>query len=268
VTPAKSVKLSALKLRGGWDRDLDQDTLDGLVEQIQIGAVLPPIGVDETRHVVYGYHRIAAHKLLKRTEIRVDVVPQVAVARSAIAENLRRRHLTREQLADAIRRYQEIDQPKPPEPEDDAPKIGRPKSPERAARLATAKALGVSEETVRRAEAKPEPEPEGPALSEHASMLRDAFAGLASMLVRIQGTATALDKVLEVVGGPLLMRNAAAVGKVRRLAKEAAEEARAAMPEAPCAYCKGAEKNCPACKGTAYLTAAQVKAVPEELRAV
>jgi hypothetical protein len=99
-------------------------------------------------------------------------------------------------------------------------------------------------------------------------MLRDAFAGLAAKLQAIQGNATAHDKVLEAIGGPLLARNAGAIGKVRRLAKEAAEEARAAMPEAPCAYCKGAEKNCPACKGTGYLTAAQVKAVPEELRAI
>lgn len=69
-----TVKLDGLKLNLFVRARLDEDHALYLAELLEGGVELPPILITEDKQVVEGRHRIEAHQLLNRTEIKAQVI--------------------------------------------------------------------------------------------------------------------------------------------------------------------------------------------------
>ncbi len=274
------VKITSLKLPGGWDKHLDQAVLDGLVDELERGSALPPIGVTPDRRVLYGLHCVAAHKLTKRSAIRADVIECTddEAASLALAENARRRSLSDAEIAEAVAAL--APRPKGSFAPDAASKPATPTNVGRgaskaAALLAVAKAAGISESTVKRAIKRAEAAQDAPGEAEEPKV--DPRADY-------DAKRAALGRVLSEAAAQL----SAALGKLttaepdhgwsgvqwqrlRGMVRAAGGEIRASMPAGDCGYCDVAKEgygvaDCPACQGSGYLTASQLANLPREAR--
>lgn len=282
-----TVALDTLVLPGDFQSRLDPERLKGLIDSIKDdGLIHPPLVRRGDRVVICGSDRIAAMKLAGMTEVEVRLcsASDTEVTRLRAAENIFRRadvdkrdEYLREYVA-ALQATPEVSGQVVREPG----QVGRPRSLKKAARDVAAAELGISERTLRRAEA-PEPpaptlQPEAPPVPEtfglkmpwdlanDARAMAAALEGLDELLRKAQALATRLGKVLE--GRP-------ALGQVTLQALKGdlhsiAHGVRSCRPYAVCLYCKCnlvAMANCPGCKGSGYLVEHQLAGVPPELKA-
>jgi len=279
------VKLSALKLRGGWEKEVDDAHVRRLADEIEAGAILPPIRIDEGKGIVFGYHRVAAHKLAGRTVIAAEVVelerPDEAEA-AALGENLHRRNITGEQRAKCTARLVEIYAARfkevSPQAAEKPAKGGRPKSPEREAIREVAKLREVSEDTVERdvkAAKAPEPQPPTPAapppIDCHGHALSD---GVRTQVVEVQAlldeAANAMSRVVAALNkledlSPEVANNTFAQGLALN-AREMNRVIRDRRPAHLCTHCRGGElrPRCPLCKGLGAISAELYARTPKD----
>jgi hypothetical protein len=193
-----SVRIASLNLPGKWRAKLDEENVEGLTAELQAGRLLPPIRIDSGRHVIQGFHRLAAHMATGAKQIRADIVQYDSDEErevDVLAENLRRRQLPTEEYRAGLRRMVELFESTPADraaiedqldaqmggeptsrdevgfssPDDQPPperkepnKGGRPTVPRRQAIKKTAALTGASESTVERAVKDEEPEPPVP----------------------------------------------------------------------------------------------------------
>jgi len=110
----KMVKISELTLDSGlWPRmELNAVHVGWMANMLAGGASLPPIIVDQRGRVIDGWHRIEAHKHLKREEIACEAVTyedDAACYADAVARNVvHGRNLTSYELTSAALKLQEM----------------------------------------------------------------------------------------------------------------------------------------------------------------
>lgn len=285
VVGTKSVNVEQIRKPGNWREICGSVDVAQRAESIrEVGLIHPPLlrRKDGALEIVAGRRRVAAHDVMKlpMVEARIVECSDAEARRLARVENLEREHLTQEQRQ-ALRREHAADLAadmvsphdveKPPAAD---PKPGRPKSPERAARKQAAKDLGVSEETIRRAQVTDAPaKPETPAprletwgVAVDAALLTEADAVLDAL--------EEVDAKLRAAQAALTKLAGAGLGfvpqSIARALQTTAAMVRGARPQAVCPYCKAQEAlrpKCPACGGFGYVTQDGLADVPAELKA-
>lgn len=286
------MRLASIKRPGGWANDLDHGVVGGLIEQMQSGATLPPIKVRHDHVLVAGRHRLAAAEKLGRKSIRADVVryasPDEAEA-DGLCENLRRRTLSVEERDRQVTRLAAIYRSMEPEGGfsaradqlREAPKGGRPASPERAVIRKTADAAGVSEDTVERAikreHGRQQAAETPPANRDREAPIRSFGLPIAEHLrAEVEARQLHTDKADRLNQQLLteLTRMSAydpesnpKSRELHALFRIAGAQLRLARPEWLCPYCKGqAELPCMSCSGRRWWDASQItSALPDEL---
>ena len=297
------IKLSSLILPGSWRKKLDADNLAALRKSLDEGAQFQPVRITTARHVVYGFHRIAATMDAGKKTIRADVAEYDTAAeqeKDGITENLQRLVLTKDEERRALARLVElrtgeievvaagktaqpaetadthgVDNPQPAENLPTAAKAKtKPQSPRRQAIKRVAKETGRSEDTVERAmkEAAPAPpsEPPPPCVRTFGVPLPASVDGRAR---RVQATIDEADKHLRALaklvnglvegGAPEKYAQAA-----RNALADAADRIRGLRPESACPWCKGFANvaACYFCQGAGYADAERMKKdIPREL---
>ncbi len=282
------LKISTIRLPGGWKDRLDVANVAGLADQLRAGVSLPPVKVTHTHQLVAGAHRIAAHLEAGLPSIRCDVIEYASageIEEDTICENIRRRTLSTEERDRGLARLVAIAQARSPsmaeldamvtdeevaelEALSDHPRREGTKA---AALSEVAAKTGHSQSTVQRAVAKQEAPPATPAPQPEVI----TSFGL-PVLLNVREDAAKWQAAIDEADG-LLRRAQAALGKLVDITKvnstldksiaaahQAAVQARKLRPEAVCAWCKMlSELDCKACHGRGWRTSDQTKLPPE-----
>lgn len=302
---ALTVRIASLNLPGKWRKDLDNENAKALYAELHAGRILPPIRIDRGRHVVQGFHRLAAAMEVGHKTIRADIVEYDSdQEREAdqLAENLHRRVPDSEARRRGLARLVEIFAAEAGEssgiadgvarnfsaPAEEVPpkaKRGRPPEPKRQAIKKAAKLTGHSEDTVERAvkaqERDEEPAPLEPAPPPPPCIRSFGLPLPPSIDHRARQVQAAIDEIdkhlraiAKIANG--LEETGLSGHDAQKLAKDEYERfafaARGYRPEALCPWCKGLaitpqwKSPCNGCNGTGFATAAKLRAnVPEEL---
>lgn len=293
------VKLTSLVLRGDHKRGLDQEVIAGIADSLERGEETPPVGMDRSKRLLWGRHRYEAHKKAGRKSIRADVfafeTPEAERA-AVIAENLRRKHLTRDERDELIAEYLVLVGVKAPAT---APSgLGHlsqsetrhaPAAKENRERKAkikeAAKIGGVSTKTVERIAKREAAKDEGPAAPEHSEPPPPCIRAFGLEVPpavdhrarQVQAAIDEIDKHLRAIAKIAngLEETGLSGHDAQKLSKDEYERfafaARGCRPEALCPWCKGmawgrGPSPCNGCHGTGFATVAKMRAnVPEEL---
>lgn len=295
-----TLKLSSVRVPGGALKGLDQGVVDGIAAGYERGEETPPVAIRPDKTLLWGRHRFAAHKKAGRKEIRADVMafatPDAEEA-AVIAENLQRKHLSRDERDDLIARYlrlvgvtaqpsatTELTQPQlgqmsqSESRHEPAAKVHR----ERKAKVKEAAKLGgVSTKTVERIAAREEvkleppappvePAPPPPCVESFGLQVPASVDGRAR---RVQAAVDEADKHLRALARIVNALEESGVPakhaqKARLVMEDAAALIRGVRAEALCPYCKGVVKvaDCYFCQGAGFADAERMrKSIPDEL---
>lgn len=140
----------------GNTREVKEEHAESLVESIKLLGLLQPILVDRYNHLIAGGHRLRAYQILKEREggdwnripaivdqeVNAERDPELALQKE-LAENEKRRNLTRTEVAGAASRLIAAGY-------NQKRSRGRPRKDEKYLTPALAAAFGVSERHVRR----------------------------------------------------------------------------------------------------------------------
>lgn len=262
--------ISGLDLSGGGP--LDEANVAAIRAGLLDGQETPPIAVDEGGQVLWGFHRVEAHKRAGRESIRCDVMafasPEAQEA-AVISENLRRRHLDKAERDRLLARYVGLIQKRiesqsaiDPQVADQtaARKPGRQGSPRRQAIKEAAAHLPHSEDTVERAvkaqQEAADPEPTEPSEPEPPPVLRSFGVpippGIAAKAKCAQELIDKADGHLRALSALIGKLDGLVPGSVyQRLEQQRSALAfalRGARPEWICIWCKDREDLIAGCK--------------------
>ena len=91
-------------------RETDPSKVKTLAQSIEDGGLLQPIGITPDKTLIFGRHRLEAHRLLGRDRIPATIhdLSRLRAEMAEIDENLERSPLTPLQVANALKRRKEI----------------------------------------------------------------------------------------------------------------------------------------------------------------
>jgi ParB-like chromosome segregation protein Spo0J len=289
----REMRISSLRLPGDMRQRMTQPHIRDRADSIaQVGLIHPPMVRKSTREIIAGRDRIAAHLLLERESVTVDLVEctdeEAAVLEAH--ENIERRHDPVEQrrlTLELVQRFTEqlaTENPEKPK----KGRRGRTKTLQGQARELVAKERGVTPDAVRKAEeraakrqgadrregAAPDSSPAAAKPTIETWGLEpesDFLAGAAAQQRYIDDAAGKLQAAktsLTQLGNSGLGYPNVKLQHIRKLLDEASTAIRQGRPVALCPWCKGtvdAKQACGGCGGSALMLKSQELGVPPEL---
>ena len=292
----RTIPLNKLRAPGNLRKLLKSDSVKELAESIeQFGMLYPPTVNKATGEIIAGRSRVAAHFLLKRTNIEVCyvTVEQMHARALEIVENLCRRHESKEKQTalqlELVKIYEQEEAAK--DQADDKTDSKRAKgnkrgpkaSPRRRAVKRAAEATGKSVAAVQRsvqraAEEERTEQQEKEDVAEEPPVITFGLEVAPEFLLALKTLQHAIDvayaNFLEAQRSMTRLDKAAvpmqlSTRELRRTWQSVAAETKGERPIAICPGCKLIETltpECSFCLGAGYVTEAQWPHVPEALQ--
>lgn len=282
----KQAAMDALKLPGDFKARLKAPHVAARAKSIkELGVIALPIVEWKTKRLIAGCDRVAALTLNGADVVEVRAVEGTPeeLRRLMLAENIERRPKERDELLveyAAVIEAEVVAERVNGQPSEKPP--GRPQTPKGEARERAAAALGVSPESIRKAQERladkaKEPAKKTERLYEDWGLKIPATVDTAvTTLIESMDSA---DQVLRGVQSSLTRALEACpeswqwlrirLATMHSEAKAIAQKVRATRPRAVCPYCKGVAalaKKCAACAGATVVNGERLDSVPAELR--
>lgn len=279
----RRVAIESLRLPGDWLKRLAAPHVRALADSGEI--MNPPAIRKETREVIHGGDRLAAEHVRGQRETEVWVYSDLTddqVAEMRDVENAFRRDTDLEARARLVARKAAAIADAPgnlltesANSPDEAPRRGRPPSPEGQARAEVAAAAGVSKNALEK-QASREKHDDGPppgSVIRPGDVAPSATPGLAEAVALDELDRLLMAAVKQITKlakeFPALVERFDVAGLKYQLQRVVAPGFRGMYPQGRCHYCKQVASElsrCAACKGSGWIAGCQLNDIPPELQ--
>lgn len=276
-----ALRLGSIKLHEGWRKNLDEELVAQLVEDIRDGKgeTIGPVGIDRSKQLWWGHNRFEAFVRAGVKTIRCDVYAfkdRDEAAAAALRENLRRKELSparrgelTRQLVALVEKQVETERAKAPIRQAEVAEPGVPgrrlsvhgEAVRRVAKDEKVTRQAIEKRMVEPGEPTPPPVPPPPPIETWGLELPEPLrATVVAQQEHIDKAdrlnRQALAEITKLVTVDGVDEDKAI--ELHRVFERAGEVLRAARPAAICRYCKLGTGNCMSCKNRRWVHAAIV----------